>query len=712
MRGIDLIQIVNPPLGTPSKYLTDGALYLDVNENFISLKESLGEISDFSKIKGSGVLDTDIPMSPKNYWIFRKFISPLSKENLDEGYDVRVFAGGILQLPQTKLLFRGSEDKKDEGGFITIRIESDVDYWRESIKDLYINDLDFGSFTVNETNLTNAWALHLWDQNEENYVWFPLVDYGRFWNDQQSFVGVMVEDFLPWFSVEGILKKGFNELGYNWETPLNDSEWYKSLWVMILGEIDYDGKGQFFEVDMRYSSDVNYFNSTALFFDNVVLDQSESIIEENIVGTQRTRHYNFTEVVSDYKLVLTGSIENNLNEDLYFDVEVFEGQTVEVIGTAPNNLVGANSIVEVEIEVDYNLNHGNSVYVMFNNLSAGSGSDYVIKGGFKASIKGTSNRLYKNDVVQWNQLIDPDLTFEDFLEAFVDLVDGVFFEDEENRSVMMFPKGDEELSVFGSGVETFLRPATELINLTNVVGDYSRKVKVEDKKRKRFYRLKFKGNGDPYIREVLNLRDTEDLWGKLVDRVEGDRGEVKLENKLFEPMGNINYKGLSLPAVWDNTSRVRTKRFGKRIMSAVGLVEQKVNGSNLDQSVTWGFEFNQRQSLPYGSQYPDREYLEDGSYVRPSMNVVYEGDLLAEDNLFNVFYDEYFRDLESGVSYEYIVFMDSILWRNLSFRKKVGVFYRGEWAVYKLILKNDYQVGSQLPVLLEMIPMYDIIPIK
>ena len=85
------IQIRDIPHGTPSNWLEDTGLYLDLGDSFtFNLSKAANESNGVNEIKREGTSSFAIPMTGKNKWILNKWLFP---NNHNRDYSpLRVYA--------------------------------------------------------------------------------------------------------------------------------------------------------------------------------------------------------------------------------------------------------------------------------------------------------------------------------------------------------------------------------------------------------------------------------------------------------------------------------------------------------------------------------------------------------------------------------------------------------------------------------------------
>lgn len=712
----DIIYLAEIPAGVPSAFLDDGVLYLDLFEDFtFQVTEKAGLITDLNKLQGSGVLDFTIPATLKNLWIFSEMISPNAVDRTYIPFDVRAIGGGSMALPQDSLFYKGSTETE-----IEVSLVDSGDFWLTLIQDMKLNEIDCGDFTFTVDNLENNW--NEWIYLTGRTVWFPLVHYGRFWREQDQFAGAVLEDFLPWYSMRHLLTQGLRQSGWTLDSPLFDESWFNRLWVDVLAtNLEYTGKAANYIAEVASNFDQSFeWNETSgilyrnLVFQNEVTDTSDSHQLTQISGQPGviSVFYNYTELESDYHVQVTATVFNNDAFPVKFDVVAIHVEQNIALDGVYNIGLDGNEEKEITLEFDFHLPHLNSFYLQIQGAaSIGDPAQFdegiiVFRSGSSIVVTPNSNRLYRGDVVTLNELINPDYTYLEFFKGVVHLMNLKFYTDYARRTVWLYPSEDTDL--YGNIVEGFLRPPAEAVDLTEKIVQGSRKVVVQDSDRTRYYRLKFKKSEDPYITDRLGIVETDPLYGRFVDLGRGDITEPEdIENPFFEPTADTVWNSIKIPAVWDNTDGVRTRRHGARVVLAVGNYGQGLTDDPAAASSAFlTFEYIQRSIFPYASQLPTRAYrvAVPAGFGNTDQSVVYGGALPGNDDLYEQFWLHEIQIRQYSKMYEFLAVLDEALFTNLDFRDRLVINYLDDKGLYRLLEKADYRTSNQLPVILRLRP--------
>lgn len=714
---LDYIYLAEAPANTPAAFLDGGTLYLDLPEGFsFQVTENLGQITDINQLAGNGVLDFTLPATPKNVWVFQEYLSPNALDRVYIPLDVRCFGGRVLAQPQDSMFFKGAS----ESGIDVSLVESD-DFWLTLIQKMRLNEVDCGTFTYTIDNLKDNW--NRWIATSGRMFWHPLVHYGRFWRQQDQFVGAVVEDFLPWFSIRHLLTQGLRQKGWTLDSPLFTENWFQRLWVDVLAtEINYSGKAAGYITEVSLSADFDFGWNEADFlptwfqpfkFDVEDSDPGGSHQVTNVPGQWDLASIfsNLTEIDSSFKVVLTGSFFNTDDFPVKFDVVAVSIDQNEILDGVYNLSLGAGEEKEMSLEFDIFIPGLSSFYLRLqaptsiDDPAQVDGGIITVRAGGNVVFTPNSNRIYRGDTVTMSELINPDAGFLEFFKGVVHLMNLKFYTDYANRTVWLYPTEDTDL--YGNTVEGFLKPPAEAIDITSLVVQGSRKITVKDDDRKRFYRLKFKKSEDPYITKRLGITEDDPLFSELIDLGRGDDTEVvDLANPFFEPTEQITWNGLRIPAVWDNTEGRRTARHGYRIIMAVGNYAQCLSNDPALATPGWfTFEYIQRSFWPWGCQLPDRAFRNSANvWVNSDESIVYGGQVGGNQSLYSQFWQHEILVRQYSKLYEFLVYLDEAWFINLDFRNRLVINYLEDKGVYRLIKKQDFRTNDLLPVILQVQP--------
>lgn len=696
-----IIEIREFPANTPDLFLeSDGRLLLDLGPEFgFSLSKAPAEGNDLNEIKREGTESFQVPLTPKNRWIFRRWLYPNAAERdftrlLVYAYD------GAHQLPEDRLdvLRINLPDNAVEVGLFESPELGVVD----GAKNLYLNTLDFGTFTLNETNLENNWAVPAWDGED---FYFGLVHYGNFVIDLSE---VSPEDFRPLLSVLATLERGFCSLGWVFESPLKNCDWFRRLWWYGLGKEYYKHSnwGMLSRVEVETDADINLAsNPNTLYFNTETNDPGNN----HAVGPGIPFQSVFTQTQPNPGFLnyrLTGQIEcNPLSAAQSFFI-VFSTSWDPLWKEYPQT-VNPGETLDIDIEFIEQFPEGETLNIFISGYEAFA---LTIKQGMKFTISPTEKYYHRGDVIDIRESIDPNYTFLQFLQGLAHF--GIRYDiDQGTRTVTALPP--EDVDIFGEGVfEGYFRPADQATDLSEIVLDNSAVYDFPREDIPETLIIGFAKSKDKYI-ESLEIPEDAPLYSKRLTFATGVRGQVEFsENPFFEPTANFLWFGdaepqISSPAMWDNDERERSFEIGPRLLYAAGLVEQTEQTTDGVKVKQWSFLGALRSSLPYVFQVP-------GATIG-TPPALPDGYLVYDDATFSVFSiwkmflqldNRFYKDLPK---IDVLALLANVDYHKFSFRDRVLIPLLGRPTIFKVLAIRDFQTADKIPtpITLQVDPEYE-----
>lgn len=692
------IEIRDVPLNAPEIYLEpDGRLLLDLGENFgFSLTKAPSEGNELNEIKREGTESFQVPLTPKNRWIFRRWLFP--NADTRDFSRLRVYAmDGVHLLPEDRMgVLRVS---LPEGVIEVGLFESGELGLVDGAKNLYLNTVDFGTFTLTAANLETNWANAVYEDAGDPFYW-GLVHYGNFIVDTSE---VSPEDFRPLLSILGTLQRGFQALGWVFKSPLEECDWFKRLWWYGLGKEYYKHSdwGRLIRIDVQTSADLVVVPDPVNELpENIIFDVETEDFGDNhddILPTRFTQTQDLAGVVS-YRL--TGQIENN---------DLINAQTVPIDVMKPNagTYVSFNVFLapgetqDVDLQWEFEFVPG-SIFVVAVRTGALDGN-VTVKSGFRLQASPTEKYYHRGDIIDIRESIDPNYSFLEFLQGLAHM--GFRFEsDRGTMTVRMYPP--EDVDIFGEGTfQGYYRPAYDAEDVTlDTVAD-SAVFQFPQEDIPEFLVIGFKQSTDKYI-EGLEIPEDSPLYSKRVQFRQGVRGQVDYsENPFFEPTSNYRWFGgaqpqISSPAMWDNSDGQRSFEIAPRILYAAGLVEQTAQTGDGVAARQWSFNGAIRTTLPYVFQVPEAPI--GNPPALPSGYVVYDDPALSTYSIWRMFlrFDNRFaRDLPKM---EILLWLNSTDYHKFSFRNRIRFDLLGRPTVVKVLAIRDFQSGEDIPTPVEV----------
>ena len=705
----NIIKIVlADPSGLPQEVFTDGEVVIDTNEvSGLAFNKQISELNDVNKLRVNGATGTSIPYTKKNRIIFAKFLS-VNNMCLDfEPLSVNVFMDGIAR-EEDWLQFVGFTHA-DAG--IEIELVNSKQHWLNAIEDKVLTDINFDALSDIELtweNLVANWDNFKWEDNSF-LGYFPLINYGQkrtreIFNGETSLYKdvIFVNDFRPLISVLGTIKQMFCQEGWEFRSPVLESDYGRRLWMYALKEDYYkteipNARGRLLNfraefvpaVPFLWQNDIYNNDSTNGNFD------LGNVFQESIPGTQPHYWKNPLPFAHRMKFGYYSKLKNPHTGPVVPTMHLHissNGPGIYDTYSQSHAAIAAGADGEITGEFEIVVNPGD--WVQFDL----EGDDATLQSYGGSYIYGTVNgkMYYNGDFVSLSDAVHP-YSFLDFFKGTVHLFNGKLKTDWATKTVWLYPEENVKLHDV-EDVEGFLRPAIGEVDITNMVVSESMRMTKPLNTRTRIFKLKFKDSTDPYVIDVLGAKET--LHSKVVDFGNKYNGEVVDENPFFEPTPEAPlytistdpgfYPPIHVPIMTDNVNkndddqREVSYGFGPRIFYAVGNVAQQyynpISGTPYYLELQWRFEenfpkytSNPRYTFPYVTQLSTHNINATDDQV--NQNVVF-GEKWFD--LFSMFHQKQIIDTYNIPPLEFLLKMDTVYFENEDFRKRKFAIYDGQ----------------------------------
>ena len=675
------ILIKNLPRDISAQYLdADGQLWLDVGDSRPKLTTKSGALNlDTGKAFDEAALGFTLPLTKKNQHYFEKsgMFSPNTVDPVTAGVDVFVLAN-TYALRQNKLFVKGV---KDNG--IEIELVQEEGSWWAQASELKLYTLDFGSYVHNQTTIEAQWGNPDWQDADPMY-YHPLIHYGGFRDGTDE---VWLEDFRPFLPVLGVLRKGFCEIGWEFQSPiLEGDEWGRRLWMYLLKPDfwDYSNRGVKYRFSAEYSvatlinPNVGGLPTPHVTPDTVTYDPYGHWAVYSGVGRYTNNQRPFK-----CRFRLQGDITLVSNSLLHFgawDVNNQQLGELKVFATAGTTTIDAVS------DCFYL-----PVNASFKVVNLADSNAFTAEIGFELSVEVCDeDRIYEGDTVQINELVDEDITLLDIVKGLSHL--GLrLHADYANKQVYLFPETLDKALLFGGSYDGFYQAGANMTYIGESGGSCKVSKKTQTPKN-RFVRFAFKKSTDAYVKRN-ELEADAPLFSQEVDLGTGKSDKIKdLRNPIFEPTADIGFgSGARIPAMWDNKDGKVSTDIAPRILFAHGYIKQSNNGA-IAQFTYEGYD--QKELMPYMSQLNTMS-KDDGSGGTTFMdgNVAY-GDStgLHSTYMYRALLQlrSLFLENKSIVTAELIMTMSEFI--SLPFRSVVLVKWQEKDVAYFIESVNDWDV--------------------
>lgn len=639
-------------------WLEGDYLYLDIDSEFsLSLSKEVMTLTDINKITTEGVVDTSLPATGKNLAILRPSMDIERIDNTYPEYNIDVEIGHRV-LRQSNLRVTGYDRATNR---IDIEITDNSDNWIEAIKNIYLDELDFGTFEYSPHIFYDNWANYRKYLDGDHGVYMGHCFYGKYF-----YPNTLVEgDFRPLVHALAVVQKGFKAAGWAVTCPILETEKGRTILSYVLKSDflkDPDTlKG--LEFKSGYTSKINLFNTqgktrklvfpveyidNGLNFDNTtgVFDSAgifDFAAELNAnIGFEPKSTFGkgsliFFQIVQEYtdgtKIVLNKSTEYRNDLQLAYKNERI-------------TLVASNIIVRP----------GEKIYVEY----AHSGPD-VTKGeilnGSLFYNTPISKIIETGDVITIADQLRHD-SFLDYLKGIAHLFKIMFYTDWSNNTVYMLTPYD--LDFFGNSVEGFYSQGTKDFRPKQIHGT-EKYIQKEKTTQNRIY--SFKQSTDAKIKSYD--WDKYEPYSRFIDNGfdwKIDENNEVFENPYFEPTFSadtgLGLHGAIIEAPWlvDNLDNQLSNNIAPRILighSYGPVYYEKVFSGNTSYSISTFSLWSGKQkqipewiNLPIVSQKQNQATGISGVFPNqtkdiPTFKLTYGW---HEDDLYQLIYKKYERD--------------------------------------------------------------------
>ena len=700
------IQVLDNYSAVPDHFLTDGKLYLDVGEDFsLEFAKTLSEVTELNQINEEGVLSVSLPYTDKN-----KFISDFVRNhnrtiNNYSPLQVLVQEGPITHRLTELLLLNSSDESKT----IEAEFRRGPGHWLTAARELYLRQVDLGTFELNEANLRNNWENNASYTNGGNAYYFPLCYYGAW----ASLEDVKPADFRPWFHLLGLLQKGFCSTGQGWtfRSPWLESTKGRKIGAYLAG-VDYGQEEQYLE-ERKISASIDY--EAASLADFQPYTNTEGVVIFPIIGSnpngyynENTGYYTAANAVVDVTVRLeTIQFTARGNEPIRVeivmrrasgDLEVI--RTEEQISPAVENPLLSWDITEREIYIPAGASLG--IYIFHADVIS---LPRKIAGFFQVTPRRVSYQT--GDTINLSQGIKEDLTLLDFFKGVAQLVNGKIHTDWQTREVWLYTPYEREY--YDETIEGFY--TNEIEDWTDVIVGDSEAVSIEKQGLQRYALLRFAEAQDAAIREDKLELDSP-LYSRLIDygAETGNEDTSEIKNPIFQPTINrdvtkfaaiapqTEFYNLSIPWLVDNLEGKLSFDIGPRLAEFAGYVSTRKTDVPFSPLRRWIFEGTTENRLPFAFQElpPDTD-IQIGLLPQPKEG----GPVFADhvNDFYNIGWKEELSARFESVRASFQVRLPALAYKALSFRHWAKIYYNGRTFYARLLEVSGRKACNEEPFL-------------
>ncbi|NOT37502.1 MAG: hypothetical protein HOP11_09000 [Saprospiraceae bacterium] len=688
---------------------SDGSVYLDLSSDFsVSLSKEIEQQSSINKINIESVLGTSIPDTAKNANLIGKAAEVALKDNQYLDIKVQVIKGiKILNQGTLRILSRSSSNNtgKYEAEFLDTS-----NHWVLELNKIYLDDLPFQKFDYTPFNLYESIALDAKYDDGDNGYWFPLCNYGLFFDNGKF----SVSDFRAWVHVKKVFDLAFNKIGWKYDCPLLSTDTGRRLITYVLKSGRDDNKAALdlnkfkvslnntFRMPKAASGNSSKYVFRENFFDKIIYDPGNNYeIDPNPLAKGRFKalgYFEFTaELFIDYywhdtcwgnkegviKIQLVHKL-NDGNEDIIDEAYWNEEHTEHVkdykFYVNGNAYIKTNEYVFVRVSFKI-CNGPNEIDILPKSTFYGVPLDYIANEGDSFDLQKS---LRHDKVLDYVKGIDHLFNFK-YYTNFA-----------EKKVYILTPY---QASFFGDSIDGFFQDTLD--DLTSYIDLGNTEVIVPNEDKKNLY-YRFKKSTDPSIAK-LKLEESKDLHSKFINIGKDFKDETEnFENPYFEPtyngqpIGFISAETISdIPYLLDNDEGNVSFNIGPRIAIAAGLKQHYFAERN--PSIFNYFDKSFGPFIPYAYQLGEADTSFTGTgesriFSKENKYLVY-GD--KEFDLFNQFYYKHNKEFRDCIKVKNDVYFHEDKYTSIDFRKSTKINHKGTDQYGRLLSVDGYNLDTQ-----------------
>lgn len=230
------IIMLKPPSYAPDFMKdSDGVFTLDLLEGQrIALTRVIDDYINPGEIKQDTFKELELPITKKNRILLGNIGNPSAlNEDNSKIFNIQILKAGF-SYPVQGLQVVSVTDKK-----YNVTIFGELNDWARPMDQLFLNQLDIGSATVDYTWI-NARHNDNWLYEDTDFAVFPpLVNYGSWFvpakpSTADATQQVVFENWRFWTSPLALLRAAFCAVGYTLVAPMLEAEEFRRHWLYLL----------------------------------------------------------------------------------------------------------------------------------------------------------------------------------------------------------------------------------------------------------------------------------------------------------------------------------------------------------------------------------------------------------------------------------------------------------------------------------------------
>ena len=722
------IELQATPAIIPEFHLSDGKFVFDTDESFDVRASKKLEQLEVGQITIENVIGFSLPASPKNNLVLRKFVTP---NGIDQNFDPIpvVIIAGSRSLRQTLLYVTGYNPGDQPTYDIEIRTSKD-EHWIVGLKDKKFVTVDLGGTITFDEDTVNGYNSTPGYIDGDIGVKFAPAFYGA-WSSEK---GIHLADLRPQISLLYLLQQLFCSIGWTFRSNILESNYCRQIFTYIL---DKEFSNDVALIDSRkfnalLTEDVdmfpNGFQSFGVNFDNVISNPGgyyDSTTGKYIgagvcdmfVKTSFEFHGSSTSILN-HNIKQVELHTNLVYSHPVFGTHIIESQTT--ILSSPEYLDNQTYIINHEfVARNVQIDPGSVLFVVCRydaDFNSNDENDGVIKllAGAQWWNDPKSIFLQSGDDFLLSNMVRKDITGLDAVKGAAHLISGKFRTNFLKREVWL-DCPYRTITPFGEVIDGFFDEDNGSVNIDPLAIANSERAVTPNTEFKRYFQLKFKGEGDAAVKD-LKLTEGHELHSALVDYGVKYPEEYDVsENPFFEATLNKGVIGRSVSGdpidlPWmvetiDDDPPKMAYDIQPRVLFYNGNSTQyykRADGTYYP--VTVNFLGVDTATIPYAFQKAAGN-VEGIDNPTPLPSVVYgENEADVRKDLYNMFYKRWVFQTHQNLSISILTLIEKSDYFKIDFRSNYRFSFLGSPVLARLIEINDFSMCSGLLTPLVFLP--------
>lgn len=689
------IKIINGDSYWMAQYAdSDGNVWLDLNDEFsVKYSKEIESLTDLNKINVEAILGTALVATPKNENLVGQPAKLAVYKNEYVDYDIQLIKG-LKIYNQSKLRILGKKESLKPGAYPTYEIEliDTTNHWAVQFSKMYLDDLPFEQFEYGAVNLWNSFNLDAKYTAGDKGYWFPLVDYGG-WYDSRIFT---LTDFRPWVHDLKVFELAFKKAEWQFSCPLLESDLGARLISYVLKENfdNYEGIKLAKEFKAATDSDKTYSGGKKPVYARVIFDKE--LVDKSNLYNPTTSTYKAPIVAAffvemDVIYMMHETTIGNVRASISFEIikVLKDGTEVELGGFAKYEKLEEDFDGQEHVSLltgEIALNEGDSIYVRFRGHGKGL-CNAVVLSGSTFHCEPVRNVRIEGDIMDIQKALRHDKVL-DFVKGNAHLFNWKFYTDFAAKKVYILTPYD--IDFFGDSLAGFFQDTIQ--DFTDYLDITDFEIKVPQEEKKNIY-YKFKDSSDSFI---VNLKLDKDkhLFSNFIDKgFDFEDETIKEENPYFEATANntVQLRGslVDMPVCWDNDEGIISYKINPRKLIAAGMTDQ-FNYVLLDYFQEAGVNNSPYAAefvTPYAYQLANAKVFNGTTYVDVDEYLIYGK---KEFDLYNLCYKKYNNEFKNchSIKVNTIANYDQI--DSITFRKRAYINVKGTGQYGRFLAVDSY----------------------